>query len=160
MNAAIDQFRINLSHVRNLTAVSDVAKKAVASLDITDVFRSQIVLAVSALDHYVHHVSRLGALEVFVGKRPKTDAFVRARVEMQGVLVALTVPTSTAWFEQELRREFGWQSFQAPDKIADAVRIFSNVQLWKRVGKLMGKDPETLKGQLRLMIDRRNKIAH
>jgi hypothetical protein len=160
MQVAIDQFRLGLLHVRNLGLVHKAALKTSARLDTSDVFRAQVVLVVSTLDRYVHEVSRLGALEVFVGKRPRTDAFERTRVTIEGVLLGLKNPQSVDWFENEIRREHAWQSFQTPEKIADALRIFSSVQLWKRVAKNLGVDPEVLKNQLRLTIDRRNKIAH
>jgi hypothetical protein len=160
MQVAIDQFRLSLSHVRNLSLVRQAASKSSPSLDTTDVLRAQVVLVVSALDHYVHEVSRLGAIEVFTGKRSRSPAFNRSRVTLEGVLIGLKNPGSVSWFEEEIRREYGWQSFQTADKIADAVRIFSNVQLWKRVAKLLGLHRDILKNQLRLTIDRRNKIAH
>jgi len=160
MQVAIDQFRLSLSHVRNLSLVHRAASEHSPGLDTTDVFRAQVVLVVSALDHYIHEVSRLGAIEVFTGKRSRTPAFNRARVTIEGVMIGLQNPSSVNWFENEIRREHGWQSFQSAEKIADAVRLFSNVQLWKRVAKIVGLDPNILKNQLRLTIDRRNKIAH
>jgi RiboL-PSP-HEPN len=160
MQAAIDHFRLNLSHVRNLSQVHAAALRSSPGLDTSDVFRAQVVLVVGALDHYVHEVSRLGALEVFSGKRARTAAFDRARVSLEGVLEGLKNPGSASWLDEEIRQDHGWQSFQTAEKIADAVRIFSNVQLWKRVAKNLGLDPEILKNQFKLTIDRRNKIAH
>jgi hypothetical protein len=160
MQAAIDQFRLSVSHVRNLNLVRVAASKSSPTLDTSDVLRAQIVLIVSSLDHYVHEVARLGALEVFAGKRAAPPAFGRTRVTVEGVLTALKNPSSALWFENEIRREHGFLSFQTADKIADAIKLFSNIQLWKRVGKQLNQEPQRLKNQLRLTIDRRNKIAH
>jgi hypothetical protein len=160
MQVAIDQFRLSISYVRNLSLVYQAASNASPGLDTSDVLRAQVVLAVSALDNYVHEVSRLGAMEVFAAKRSQTRAFRNTHVTLEGVLIGLRSPGSLNWFEDEIRREHGWQSFQTPDKIADAIRIFSNVPLWERVAKHLGLSAGTLKNQLRLTIDRRNKIAH
>ena len=51
-------------------------------------------------------------------------------------------------------------SFQQPDRIAEAVRLFSPIELWNEIGALLGEDPQNLKTQLKLIVERRNKIAH
>jgi hypothetical protein len=160
MQAAIEQFRANLSYVRNLRTVHAAARTFSPGLDTSDVLRAQIVLVVSALDNYVHELTRLGILEVFNGKRPRTAAFDRTRVTLDGVLGALKNPGEDDWLNEQIKRDHGWQSFQTVEKIADAIRPFSNVVLWDRVGQELRVDPQILKGQLKLTIDRRNKIAH
>ena len=148
MQAAIDQFRANLSYVRNLSLVHSVALGASPGLDTSDVLRAQIVLAVSALDHYIHQLTRLGVLEVFNGNRARTAAFDRTRVTLDGVLLALKNPGADEWLDDEIRKAHGRLSFQAPDNIADAVRLFSDVPIWDRVSHEIGIDPETLKGHV------------
>jgi hypothetical protein len=160
MQAAIEQFRANLSYVRNLSAVHVAARTFSPGLDTSDVLRAQIVLVVSALDHYIHELTRLGILEVFNGKRPRTSAFDRTRVTLDGVLGGLKNPAVDDWLNDQIRRDHSWQSFQTAENIADAIRLFSNVVLWDQVGQELGVDPQILKGQLKLTIDRRNKIAH
>ncbi|MCX2971959.1 hypothetical protein OSB71_24420, partial [Streptomyces sp. JHD 1] len=64
------------------------------------------------------------------------------------------------WLEQEIREQHGYLSFQQPDKVADAFRLVSDVSLWVEVAKHLGLRPEDVKRQLKLIADRRNKIAH
>ena len=64
------------------------------------------------------------------------------------------------WLDEAIRAAHGWLSFQHPDKIADAVRLISDVNLWETVGGEMGLSAKTAKTQLRAIVDRRNKIAH
>jgi len=66
----------------------------------------------------------------------------------------------TAWLEAEIRDRHSFLSFQQPDKIADAVRLFSGINLWQAVGAALGQDESAIKSRLRLTVDRRNKIAH
>jgi hypothetical protein len=44
------------------------------AIDVSDMLRAQIVLGVSALDHLVHEMARLGMIESAKGARQKTDA--------------------------------------------------------------------------------------
>ncbi|MHA6903694.1 HEPN domain-containing protein [Ralstonia syzygii subsp. celebesensis] len=66
----------------------------------------------------------------------------------------------TAWLESEIRERHSFLSFQQPDKIADAIRLFSGVRLWSEVAARLGHDESSTKATLRLIVDRRNKIAH
>ena len=159
MKAAIEQFRQNIAYVRHLSHVHAVASSS-PGLDASDILRAQIVSAVSALDHYVHEVTRLGTLEVFNRKRTRTPAFDRARVSLEAVLTALDTPGGDDWLDDQIRHDHSFQSFQTPDKIADAVRLFSSVPLWERVAEELHVDLREVKDQLKLIVDRRNKIAH
>lgn len=62
--------------------------------------------------------------------------------------------------EDEIRERLGYQSFQQPDKIADAIRLISDKKLWDEVANNIGKPIRDIKQQLSLIVDRRNKIAH
>jgi len=160
MQVAIDHFRLNIAYVRNLSLIYATALTSSPGLDISDLLRAQVVLAVGALDHYVHTLTRMGVLEVYNGLRPRTAAFSRTKVTLDGVLTALNNPTSDGWLESEIKREHGWQTFQSAEKIAEAVRLFSDVPLWESVADDLKVNAEDLKQQLRLTVDRRNKIAH
>ncbi|MBG1263387.1 HEPN domain-containing protein [Nostoc commune] len=67
---------------------------------------------------------------------------------------------NTSWLEDEIRERLSYQSFQQPDKIADAIRQISDKKLWDEVSSKMSKPPKDIKQQLTLIVDRRNKIAH
>ncbi len=67
---------------------------------------------------------------------------------------------NTSWLEDEIRERLSYQSFQQPDKIADAIRQISDKKLWDEVASKMSKPPKDIKQQLTLIVDRRNKIAH
>lgn len=67
---------------------------------------------------------------------------------------------NTSWLEDEIRERLSYQSFQQPDKIADAIRQISDKKLWDELANKMSKPPKDIKQQLTLIVDRRNKIAH
>lgn len=161
MNGVILEFRENISHVRQLGGIHQVISHLITSaVDSSDVLRSQHVLVVSALDCYVHNLTRMGMLEVFDGRRPSTPSYLRFRVSMDTVSSVASKADMRANFEAEIRSQHSYLSFQHPDKIADAVRLFSDVSLWERVAFSLGSTPTATKERLRLIVDRRNKIAH
>lgn len=160
MNRAISQFKNNVQRVRALGGLFDAIDGLTTSaVDATDLLRAQMVMSVSALDHYVHEVTLLGMLEVFDGTRPVTPAFLRFQVPMSSTIAAVGAK-SHAWLEDTIRERHSYLSFQYPDRIADAIRLFSPCELWSCVASAMGSTPTDVKSRLRLIVDRRNKIVH
>lgn len=161
MNLAHKQFTENIGRSRDLLALVGNLKKATAgTLDLTDILRAAIVSAVSAFDAFIHEITRIGMVEIFQNARAATASFGRFPISMENVLLVVATPTHTKWLEDEIRRQHGWLSFQQPDKVADAVRLFCGKELWKEVAKILGTDDKSAKNRLALVVDRRNKIAH
>ena len=168
MQTAIDQFRINIDRARNLGAIyKAIEAQTTGALDLSDILRAELVMAVSSLDHYVHEITRLGMIDSYRGNRQQTSTFSRFQISLdsalQGILIARQsniIPSGADWLEEQIRTRHGYQSFQQPDKIADAIRLISDVSLWQEVAALLGMSAQDCKRQLQLIIDRRNKIAH
>lgn len=92
-------------------------------------------------------------------------AFLQQSYTISSLLPAIATSiqnqlNNTAWLETEIRAQLGYQSFQQPDKIADAIRLISDKKLWEEVANQMGKPQKDIKQQLRAIVDRRNQIAH
>lgn len=130
------------------------------AIDVSDLLRSQLVLAVSALDQLIHEMARLGMIDAAKGRRPKTDAYYRFLLPVTAVESAINGTEQEVWIGESVRERHSWQSFQEPDKIADAIRLISAIKLWETVGEELGLSPQEVKTQLKLTVDRRNKIAH
>lgn len=159
MLSAIEQFRENIARVRSLGGLTHaLVSMTTAAIDATDILRAQYVLAVSALDHYVHEVARLGMLEVFDGIRPPSAAYLRFRISLNCLGVGQVISRSD--IESEIRTQLGFNAFQQPEKVADGIRLFSDVKLWEAVASRLGGDSGAIKERLSLIVDRRNKIAH
>jgi RiboL-PSP-HEPN len=161
MFRALTQFQENLKGVAELgalvVAIESMTKEAI---DLSDILRAQIVLVVSALDHFIHELTRLGMIEASKGSRKKTDAFLRFQVPISAADSALSGTPCETWIGDTVRERHSWQSFQDPEKIADAIRLISTVGLWDAVGNDLCMPPQDVKTRLRLIIERRNKIAH
>ena len=158
---SIEQLRDDLNRARAFGALfGALGQLTIPILEETDLLRAQFVMAVSALDRYVHEITRVGMLEVFYGVRTPTNAYLRFQVGMEGVFSALADPKESAWFDAEIREKLGYQSFQHPDRIADALRLFSSRELWPSVAAQLGLTVQEVKSELSLIVERRNKIAH
>ena len=161
MQTAIDQFHWNLARVRNLGSLHTIlGAQTTSALDLTDLLRSELVMIVSALDLYIHEFVRLGMLECYRGQRPRTDAFHRFQVTLEGTIQARALPESDVWLDEQIKERLGHRTFQQPDDIADAVRYISNVELWNSVAVQLQSTSRDVRDRLRLIVDRRNKIVH
>lgn len=165
MQSAIDLFRISIRRVRELIAVHNSLKAQASSvLDLSDMLRAALVLAVSALDYYIHEVVRIGMLEIHRGPRPEPPGFSRFEISLGSARAGINAGQNIdSWLEDEIRQRLSYKSFQKPEHIADAIRLISNKKLWEEVSINMGrlpKDAKDIKNQLSLIVDRRNKIAH
>jgi hypothetical protein len=161
MQVAIDQFRVNLARVRNLGGIYNTLNaQTTAVIDCSDILRSELVMAVSVLDYYIHEIVRLGMLEVYRGTRPDTPAFLQFQISLESVRQAVSAPTSDDWLENEIRERHSWRSFQQADHIADAIRLISDISLWEQVSNHLEMPAQDVKEQLNFIVDRRNKIVH
>jgi len=161
MQAALDQFNENMKRARELVALGEhLDTLTTSAIDISDILRASLVLGVSALDHFVHEFVRLGMLDVHRGIRQATDAHLAFRIPLSHARVALANVNEHDWLDQAVREAHGWQSFQHPDKIADALRLVSGISLWEAIGAELGTTSKGVKAQLAAIVDRRNKIAH
>jgi len=161
MNNSINQFRNNIQYVKNLDGLYQVLKNSTTSaLDISDILRSELVLAVSSLDHFVHNTVEEGILEIFQGTRTSTNSFHDFHVSMSNVQYALKNPANNVWLKDQIHKNIGYQSFQKSDKISTILKLITVKKIWDEVAIIMNIDKNHIKLQLDLIINRRNKISH
>lgn len=162
MQPAIDLFRISIARVRDLIAVHNSLKAQASSvLDLSDILRASLVLAVSALDYYIHEVVRIGMLEIHRGQRPEPPAFSGFQISLGNARAGINAGQNIdSWLEDEIRQRHSYKSFQQQNAIADAVRLICDKKLWEEVSINMGRPAKDIKKELSRIVDRRNKIAH
>jgi hypothetical protein len=161
MHRAIQQFRDNLLRARELGNLAQaVGNMTTTVIDVSDIWRAQVVLGVSALDHFVHEMTWLGMIDIAKGNRPKTDAYARFALPLDALEQGLAGQSHDVWLGDAIREKHSWVSFQHPDKIADAIRLISSIKLWEEVGQELLLSGEDAKIQLQLIVERRHKIAH
>ena len=157
----IEQFRENIERVQALGGLHQAfGNVTTAAVDLTDLLRAQIVMLVSALDHYIHEITRVGMLEVYDGARPQTNAFLRFQVSLDAAMREIPQSNSSDWLDTEIREKHGHLAFQQPDNIANAVRLFFSCELWRSVASELNQNDQNVKNRLRAIVNRRNQIVH
>jgi hypothetical protein len=163
----LDLFERSLTRARDMMGLaSSLENTTSAAMDLSDVHRAAFVQGVSAFDTFVHEEIRVRILNIFAQGTTMPAALQRFRVTLTSAQAAMST-SSLVWLENELREQHSLLSFQKPDKVADAVRLISDVQLWKTLADHLGQGPQggepgdrILKRRLTLIADRRNTIVH
>ena len=135
-----------------------------------ELLRSEWVARVSALDLYVHELVAQNMVLIFEGNRPATPAYLKFMVSaetLDRIRSAGTMADASSAFDLHVRSRLSQITYQAPDDIADGVRICSTIELWNEIALKLGAnqttkvdDAKRLKTQLSLIVRRRNIIAH
>lgn len=161
MHNACTQFKENIRRARDLGGLAQAIERVTTNaIDVSDMWRAQLVLGVSALDHFIHEITRMEMIATAQGNRPRTDAFLKFHLPFTAFDQALNGHPYDMWLGEAIREKHSWVSFQHPDKIADAIRLISPIKLWEAVGSQLGMKASEVKVRLELIVDRRNKIAH
>lgn len=161
MQTALETFDLCIERARSLHGLQGALSAQVTdALDLSDVLRAGIVLSVSALDFFIHEITRLGMIDSWSGARQRTGAFNRFQMSVSTFEGLTNATDPREILDAEIRNVHGYKSFQKPDAIAKAVRLFSDVPLWKAVGECLGRSEEEIKSSLKLIVERRNKISH
>ncbi|MDC8001389.1 HEPN domain-containing protein [Aequorivita todarodis] len=160
MNNVFNQFQTNIEEIKKTHLITKSLHLPNPSIiDTSNVLRSCIVLTVSALDHLIHELTIVGMKEIFNGIRPTTPRYDKQQISL-AFFHGISHSPPLISFETELREKLGWQTFQRPNKIKEAISLFHPVQLWQQIAIVLGDSETNIKNQLNLIIDRRNMIAH
>lgn len=128
-----------------------------------DLLRFQIVYSVSALDKLIHDIVRIGMIQIFTGKRSATSKYLTEKFSMStyATLSSATIPPKEYYFEQEIISKLGIVTYQSPENIADGLSyIWDEKHKWQKIAAAMTMKEDQARTQLKLIVDRRNKIAH
>jgi hypothetical protein len=158
MNISITQFNKTVGQIKDLTAtIRQIDILTTNLIDLTDLYRSQVVLIVSSLDHFIHEFVLEEMLQIYNGRRTPTTSYNTFSIPVSSVEHG---KPSDAYIASYIRQKHSWLSFQEPDKIADAIRLISTKKVWEQVSGHFHLTAGDLKSKLKLVVDRRNKIAH
>lgn len=164
MQRAFDQFKDSMKYVKELDALYVHLKDTLhLPNDLTDLLRAEWVYTVSAMDKLIHELIRIGMIEAFQGRRTRTNKFSSFGVSTNTLTTTLStaVPPPEYWFEQEVIERHKTLSFQAPEKIADALSLIWDEQhKWQVLATATGITQATLTTKLKTIITRRNQIVH
>jgi len=178
MLSALEQFRISIARVRDLISLHNSVKaQSTPALDLSDILRAALVLAVSALDYYIHEVVTLGMLEIHRGQRSEPNpppnrsqsAFSRFQVSLGGArqerLIAMDI---ASWLENEIQQSQGFSFLQQSHTISALLPVISSSVLnrlnnasWledevrESLGYQSFQQPDKIADALRLISDKK-----
>lgn len=158
--AAFHELCSNLDYARDLVSGGKhLQRLQVTAFDVADLYRAAWVQAVSALDHWVHrelYDRALGFALNVSEERPPQFFNLRIPMRMFEDVHHHRSRTLQEAFTEHLRDHFGYQSFQAPEKIKQALAHVTAEPLWPNVEKQL----DSAVARLKDIVNRRNRIAH
>lgn len=160
MHTAYNQFKKNIELTKNQGQNAGIVRATFPRFDVSDIYRSQIVFAVSALDYFVHELIRIGMVEIAEGKRQETDAYKKFAIPIEHIQETITNNTFSIILSDYVRKRHKEYSFQSPDNINKHLKLITSKAIWNEVAKKMSIDTRSVKNKLEMIVDRRNKIAH
>ncbi len=178
MQSALNQFRISIQRVRDLIALHNSVKdQSTSALDLSDILRAALVLAVSALDYYMHEVVRLGMLEIHRGQRPEPSpganvsqsAFSRFPVSLGSAREERRIAIDIAsWLESDIQQSYGANFLQQSHTISGLIPAISSSILnrlnntsWledeirERLGYQIFQQPDKIADAIRLISEKK-----
>lgn len=164
MHNALNLFRKNIEEAESLTPVYEYLERSLSTpLSFDDLLRAQIVYSVSAFDKLMHDLIRIGMVEIFMGNRPTTPQYLAETITISTYsdLISATFLPKELVFEQAIVRKLKTVSYQTPDNVAKGLSyIWNEPQKWQKIATNMPMDAETVKTELKLIVDQRNRIVH
>lgn len=160
MIQAQDNFTVNIGRAEAIRQVyAALSSQVTGAIDLSDLLRFEIAQAVSSLDCLIHDVVLIGMLEIMQGRRQPTEQFLKFNLSM-ATTIYYGESQDFSLIEQAIRERHSYMAFQDPDKISQAFRLISSIDLWGELEKQLDTPRKHLKQQLSLIVDRRNKIVH
>lgn len=181
MNSALITFSQGISSTRDISHVYNHLKQDLHLPEeiASDLLRAQIVYGVSSLDRFIHELVRIGIIEIFNEQRIPTSKFQNhsfkagTLMKIMTLLKSKVAPSSPEdvpeiIINREVTEKLGFLSFQAPDKVKDALSyIWDEPHKMAVLANEMGLSgandnmkQKLLEQTLDVIATRRNQIAH
>jgi len=161
------QFKANIQAIKDLDGLYTHLHGTLRLPDdlLSDLLRTQLVNAVSALDKLVHELVQAGMIQIFLGNKSPTskyNAFTLPMATVTDIRNATDLQPPEYFFSVEVFQRNKALSFQKPDKIADALsHIWDESHKWQKITQKMGlEDQNAVKTHLDAIVSRRNQIVH
>ncbi len=168
MQQAIETFKLNVDSVKQLDTIYQyLDQNNIKTLDLSEILRAEIVLAVSALDNFISDVLYIGLVETFEGNRNIPTDFAKPfnefQVDMQTLTQIINAPSpndKSLILGDYIRKINSKNPYQDPKQIESALLLLGIKQLWTKLGTELSIKPEDLKKELANIVWQRHKIAH
>lgn len=148
----------NFEIVDKMIAINEIDKSK-------NILRSQIVFLESALDFYLHELSKCGMLKIFNGDWPKTERYNNLKVEMKLIDTAIKNPESCDWLLNYINEKNKKEVYISLDSMRDQLNLLG-IEFESVVNNAFSNKsnsegiPLNGKQVIKDLFNRRNEIAH
>lgn len=130
-----------------------------------NIWRSQIIFLESAMDFYLHEVTKYGLWKIFKAEWPKTAKYNNLGVKMPFLEKAIENSDDRSWFNDYANMEFSRVPMMSYDVVKDQLNLLG-IEIREVADKAFycqGSEEKTmdkLKRRISELYNRRNLIAH
>lgn len=158
-------FQENIRRARSLVATHSQLhnKRGKPKTVVSDIMRAAVVLAVSAVDAYLHGV--LGRYIASAAQtRPIPPALIALfgewRLKPQTILEWTFREAGADGFRQHVESHFADRTLQDPSKVAHVFSILGIDDVWSRIATGISAPEEEVRRRFAAIVKRRHRIAH
>lgn len=162
MLTAYNTFKTLINDTINVETIFDyVTNQAKVPINCDDLLRWEWAQCVSAFDKLIHDLVRLGMLQTFNNQRIETAKFKGFVIDYSTYSSMKVAANPVLIFEQRIILKNSTLSFQAPDKVADALSyIWDENNKWDKIAMQVGMSKSDCVTMLKNIVSRRNQIVH
>lgn len=147
-------FDENMAAIASLGGIADAVAMEKPH-DAEAIWRAQLMLAESALDFYMHELSKIGIQKMFNGDWSRTSAFDSLKVPLAKVKVATDNPESQEWLLEYANDKVSHEIYLEPGDIRKQCTLM-NINF----DEVCDHFGPSCKNRLKELYQRRNQIAH
>ncbi len=164
LSAITNRFTNNLLSIKSQFELAEQLK-AENNIQYKDVLRSQVVFLDSALDFFMHEVTKYGMVQIFQGVWEKTERYDNFTIRLGEISDVLRNPEQENWFLDIVNDSYAEDTFMSADAVIGQLNLIG--VKWQSVADRafyeQGSTTPTkdkFKQTLNTLFRRRNQIAH
>ncbi len=160
-----ERFDQNLASISKQFDIAEVMRTEGKVEECETIWRSQVVFLESALDFYIHEVSKYGMLNIFSGNWGKTEKYNNYQVPLKYVEEGFKHPESKNWLLQYLNERFSTEVYLSSESMKNQLNLlglFFETVMEKAFPKPSTPVATYREGKkvVKELFERRNQIAH
>lgn len=155
-----EHFDENINSIKNQLEVAKTLNENSKIEECKYIWRSQIVYLESALDFYIHELSKINIIKMFNNELNKSDKYHNLKIPMKYVECGIQDPGHSSWLLEYLNDKFSSEVFLSLELMKDQLNLIGipfETVIQTAFPKNTGKDGKSI---IRNLYNRRNSIAH
>lgn len=165
LDQIMQHFTETMEIIKKQFAVADELVAAGRTPEGENIWRAQIVFLASALDFYMHELTKYGLCEIYDEKWEKTEKYNNLQVSMEMIEVAMKSGEETDWFLEYFNEYYQTITMVSYDSVREQLKLLG-IELEFIADRAFYRNGETektrdrMKRRLNELFTRRNIIAH